>query len=116
MKFLNFLKLKPAQPTIESYGQASSGLEQQQIQSIMEWLFASLLNVGYFGKSHIIWHNGGLDSDLEQVIKKAMRRGEPVFLYRCGDRVSPLQEGFYWRMMDEHPSMRIYQLEIKDND
>lgn len=117
MKFLNFLKSKPAQPTIESYGQASSGLEQQQIQSIMEWMFASLLNAEYSGKSHIIWYNGDrLDSGLEQMVKKAMRRGEPVFLYRCGGRVSPLLEGFYWRMMGEHPSMRIYQLEIKDSD
>ncbi|MEJ1930061.1 hypothetical protein WDZ92_07225, partial [Nostoc sp. NIES-2111] len=49
---------KPVQPTIENYGQTSSGLEQQQIQSIMEWLLASLLNAGYSGKSHIIWHNG----------------------------------------------------------
>jgi hypothetical protein len=38
MKFLNFLKPKPAQPTIDSYGQTSSGVEQQQIQSLMEWL------------------------------------------------------------------------------
>jgi hypothetical protein len=38
MKILNFLKSKPAQPTIDNYGQTSSGLEQQQIQSIMEWL------------------------------------------------------------------------------
>ncbi|WP_414756526.1 hypothetical protein [Anabaena sp. CCY 9910] len=48
--------------------------------------------------------------------KKAMRRGEPVFLYRCGSRISPLPEGYYWRMLDEHPLMRIYQLEIKNGD
>ncbi|BAY41668.1 hypothetical protein NIES2111_60640 (plasmid) [Nostoc sp. NIES-2111] len=117
MKFLNFVKPKPAQPTIESYGQASSGLEQQQIQSIMEWLFASLLNAGYSGKSHIIWHNSDeLDPRLEQMLQKAMRRGEPVFLYRCGGRLSPLPEGYYWRMMGEHPSMRIYQLEVRDGE
>ncbi|WP_414756191.1 hypothetical protein [Anabaena sp. CCY 9910] len=118
MKLLNFLKPKPAQTTIESYGQTSSGLEQQQIQSIMEWLFASLLNVGYFGKSHIIWYNGDeLKPSLEQMVKKAMRRDEPVFLYCCDARVSPLPtEYYYWRMMNEHPSMRIYQLEIKDKD
>ncbi|MEH1781752.1 MAG: hypothetical protein V7K67_19140 [Nostoc sp.] len=36
--FLSFLKPKPAQPTIDSYGQQSCGVEQQQIQSVMEWL------------------------------------------------------------------------------
>ncbi|MCC5604634.1 hypothetical protein [Nostoc favosum] len=36
--FLSFLKPKPAQPTIDSYGQQSCGVEQQQIQSLMEWL------------------------------------------------------------------------------
>ncbi|WP_269141597.1 hypothetical protein [Nostoc commune] len=38
MKFLNFLKPKPAQPTIDSYGQQSCGVEPGQIQSLMEWL------------------------------------------------------------------------------
>ncbi|QFS49675.1 hypothetical protein [Nostoc sphaeroides] len=52
--FLNFLKPKPAQPTIDSYGQQSCGVSQEQIQSLMEWLFASLLNAGYSGKSHLI--------------------------------------------------------------
>lgn len=117
MKFLSFLKPKLAQPTVESYGQTSSGLEPEQIQLAMEWLFASLLNAGYFGNSHIIWYNCDLlDPSLEQMFKKAVRQGEPVFLYRCGGRVSPLPEGYYWRMMEEHPSMRIYQLEIKDSD
>ncbi|BBD62966.1 hypothetical protein NIES2109_58160 (plasmid) [Nostoc sp. HK-01] len=115
MKILNFLKPKPAQPTIESYGQTGSGLELVQIQPIMEWLFASLLNAGYYGKSHIIWHNGDqLEPSLEQMLKKAMRRGEPIFLYRCGFRVSPLPEAYYWRMMSEYPSMRMYQLEARD--
>nr|MDZ8059466.1 hypothetical protein [Nostoc sp. EkiNYC01] len=117
MKILNFLKPKPAQPTIESYRQQSCGVDQQQIQSLMEWLFASLLNAGYSGKSHLIWYDcGNPDSSLEQVVKKAMQRDEPVFLYRCGGRVSPLPTGYYWRMMDEHPSMRIYQLEVRDDE
>ncbi|OYE00256.1 hypothetical protein CDG79_36200 [Nostoc sp. 'Peltigera membranacea cyanobiont' 232] len=57
MKILNFLKPKPAQPTIDSYGQTSSGVEPKQMRSLMEWLFASLLNAGYFGKSHLICYN-----------------------------------------------------------
>ncbi|MEH2004990.1 hypothetical protein [Nostoc sp.] len=36
--FLNFLKPKPAQPTIDSYGQQACGVPQEQIQSLMEWL------------------------------------------------------------------------------
>ncbi|NJN13864.1 MAG: hypothetical protein HC815_40720 [Richelia sp. RM1_1_1] len=39
MKLLNFLKPKP---TIESYGQPN-GVSPEQVQSLMEWLFASLL-------------------------------------------------------------------------
>ncbi len=114
MKILNFLKPKPAQPTINGYGQQSCGVEPIQIQSLMEWLFESLLNAGYFGKSHLIWYNSNKpDPSLECMMKKAMRQGEPVFLYRCGGRVSPLPTEYYWRMMDEHPSMRIYQLEVK---
>jgi hypothetical protein len=54
MKFLNFLKPKPTQPTIDSYGQQSSGVEPEQMQLVMEWLFASLLNAGYCGKSHLM--------------------------------------------------------------
>ena len=117
MKFLNFLKPKPAQPTIDCYGQQSCGVEPEQIQSVMEWLFASLLNAGYSGKSHLIWYNSeNPDPAREQMMKKAMRSCEPVFLYGCGDRVSSPPTGYYWRMMDEYPSMRIYQLEVRDGE
>lgn len=118
MNIFNFLKPKTTQPTIESYGQLSSGVEEQQIQSVMEWLFASLLNAGYFGKSHLIWYNSdrdNLDTSVEPEIKKAMRRDEPVFLYRCCGRASLPPSGYYWRMMEEHPSMRIYQLEVNQD-
>lgn len=117
MKFLNFLKPKPAQPTIDCYGQLNSRVEPEQIQSLMEWLFASLMAAGYEGKSHIIWYDSdNPDSSLEQMIKKAMRSCEPVFLYRCGGRVSSPPVGYCWRMMNEYPSMRIYQLEVKDGE
>ncbi|MCW5318173.1 hypothetical protein GTQ43_31845 [Nostoc sp. KVJ3] len=117
MKFFNFLKPKPAQPTVLCYGQQSCGVEQQQIQSLMEWLFASVMAAGYEGKSHLVWYDSdNPDPAREQMIKKAMRSCEPVFLYRCGGRVSPPPTGYYWRMMDEHPSMRIYQLELKDGE
>lgn len=117
MKILNFLKPKPTQPTIDSYGQTSSGVEPEQMRSLMEWLSASLLNAGYCGKSHFIWYDSDKpDPSVEKVIKKAMHWGDPVFLYRCGGRTMPPPQGYYWRMMDEHLSMRIYQLEVRDGE
>ncbi|MEA5595769.1 hypothetical protein [Rivularia sp. UHCC 0363] len=110
MKILQFLKPKP---TIDSYGQPSS-IDPQEIQSLMEWLFASLIAVGYFGRSHLIWYDcDNPDPSLEKLIKKLIRRDEPIFLYRCGGRTMPAPQGYYWRMMSEHPSTRIYQLEVK---
>jgi len=115
-QLLNFLKPKPQAPTIESYGQQDCGVPTEQIQAVMEWLFASLMNAGYCGKSHVIWYDDGkADSDNGRSLSSAMRQGEPVFLYRCGGRVQPPPDGYCWRMMVEHPSMRVYQLEIKGN-
>lgn len=66
------------------------------------------------GKSHIIWYDSDKpDPSLEEVIKKLIHRDEPIFLYRCGGRVMPTPDGYYWRTMEEHPSMRVYQLEVK---
>ncbi|PAX59786.1 hypothetical protein [Brunnivagina elsteri] len=114
MNLLNLFKPKPKAPTIDSYGQPNS-IEPQEIQSIMEWLFASLMSAGYFGRSHIIWYDSdNPDPSLEQVVKKVMHREEPVFLYRIGGRVQTPRDGYYWRMMNEHPSMRVYQFEVRD--
>ena len=115
LTFLTSLRPNPkaAKPTIESYGQETCGLAQDQIQSVMEWLFLSLVNAGYYGKSHIVWYDDSApDPDLEQVAKTGIQRDEPTFLYRCGDRVQAPPDGYYWRLMSEHPSMRVYQLEF----
>ncbi|NJO63042.1 MAG: hypothetical protein HC836_33930 [Richelia sp. RM2_1_2] len=119
MKLLNFLKPKP---TIESYGQPA-GVSPEQVQSLMEWLFASLLNAGYVERwslreppkaSHLIWYDSdNPDPSLGKLIKKLIHRDEPIFLYRCGDRAMPAPQGYYWRIISEHPSTRIYQLEVK---
>jgi len=115
-QLLNFLKPKPQAPTIESYGQQDCGVALEQIQSVMEWLFASLMNAGYYGKSHVIWYDDAKpDLNNGRSLSSAMRRNEPVFLYRCGGRVQPPPDGYCWRMMGEHPSMRVYQLEIQDS-
>ena len=52
MNLLKFLKPKPAPTHIDSYGQPTS-ISHEVIQSIIEWLFASLMAAGYLGKSHI---------------------------------------------------------------
>jgi hypothetical protein len=67
----------------------------------MEWLFASLMSAGYFGRSHLIWFdNDNPDPSLEQIVKKVMRCDEPVFLYRIGGRAMSPPDGYYWRMDD----------------
>ncbi|MGB6297292.1 MAG: hypothetical protein WBF90_14070 [Rivularia sp. (in: cyanobacteria)] len=69
---------------------------------------------GYCERSHLVWYDNNLDPSLEKLIKKLIRHDEPIFLYRCGDRAMPLPQGYYWRMISENSSMRIYQLEAKD--
>ncbi len=112
MKLPNFLKPKPTTPIIDSYGKPTT-IDPEQIQSVMEWLFASLIAAGYVGRSHIIWYNSDSpDPSLEKAVRKAMHHGEPIFLYRMGAKSMQLPDGYYWRMVQEHPSMRIYQLEV----
>jgi len=102
------LKPKSELPIIDSYGQ--SPLTQEQQQALMEWLFASLMGAGYFGKAHLIWDDG---KDREPEIFTALMRNEPIFLYRQGARPSPTVEGYCWRPIGEHPSLRMYQLEME---
>ena len=107
---------KQPQPTIDSYGQNSCGLPEEEIQGIMEWLFLSLVSAGYWGNAHLLWYNEAEDPDLEQALKEVIRQQEPTFFYRCGDRTLQPPKGYYWRMISEHPSTRIYQLEVGEND
>ncbi|MEG4084605.1 hypothetical protein [Microcoleus sp. POL10_C6] len=102
------LKPKSELPIIDSYGE--SPLTQEQQQALMEWLFASLMGAGYFGKAHLIWDDG---QDREREIFTALMRNEPIFLYRQGGRASPTVEGYCWRLIGEHPSLRVYQLEME---
>ncbi|MCC3600093.1 MULTISPECIES: hypothetical protein [unclassified Microcoleus] len=117
MKHLNLasailasLKPKPQsqQPGIDSYGQTA--LSPQEEQAFMEWLFASLMGVGYFGKAHLLWDDG---KDREREIFTALMRNEPVFLYRKESRPTPSVDGYYWQLMGEHPSLRVYQLVVE---
>ena len=63
------LKPKSELPIINSYGQ--SPLTQEQQQYLMEWLFASLMGAGYFGKAHLIWDD---DQGREREIFTALPR------------------------------------------
>jgi hypothetical protein len=103
---------KSRQSEIDSYGQSNSGMTQEEIQSVMEWLMGSLLNAGYLGKSHLIWDTG--KGGWEKPMLTGVLRDEPVFLYRCGERPSPPPDNCYWRLMPEYPSQRIYQLEARE--
>jgi hypothetical protein len=95
-------------PVIDTYGQST--LNQEQQQALMEWLFACLMSAGYFSKAHLIWDGG---QDREREIFTALMRNEPIFLYRQGARPTPTVEGYGWRLIVEHPSLRMYQLEME---
>jgi len=100
------LKPKSKIPVIDTYGQST--LNQDEQQPLMEWLFASLMSAGYFSKAHLIWDDG---QDREREIFTALMRNEPIFLYRQGARPTPRVEGYCWRLIAEHPSLRAYKLE-----
>ncbi len=108
------LRPKSNKLEIDNYVQSDIDLPIEEIQKIMEWLFASLLNAGYAGKAHLIWDSG--NQVLDKPALTGVLRDELVFLYRCGDRPSPPPEKCYWRLMSEHPSLRIYQLEIQTGE
>jgi len=98
---------------VYSYGQQNSGLEVEEIQPIMEWVSCSIyLGSDYTGKSHLFWLLPG--DDLRSDLQRLYRKGDVILAYRCSDRMAPAPEGLYWRMVTEHPSTRIYQLEEQE--
>ncbi|MBD2074347.1 hypothetical protein H6F86_10705 [Phormidium sp. FACHB-592] len=96
-------------------GQPESGVSAETIQAVMEWLFASLINAGYYGRSHLYWLHTKVEPAQNRALQHCYRRKEPVLGYRCGDRMPAPPSGYYWRLMPEHTSMQIYQLEVKDD-
>lgn len=100
---------------ISSFGQEECGLTIEQIQAVMEWLGMSLFAAGYRATAHVIWDSAAATLEPTTIFKGYLRRGEPTFLYRCGDRPTPPPVDCYWRLMTEHPSLRMYQLERKDS-
>jgi hypothetical protein len=106
---------KSSQLTIDSHGQETCGLPFEQIREVMEWLALSLMAAGYQAKAHIIWDSPDAPVELDNVLKESLRRLEPILLYRCGTRPMPPPTGYYWRLMPEYPTLRMYQLEQKES-
>ncbi|MBD1913459.1 MULTISPECIES: hypothetical protein [unclassified Leptolyngbya] len=98
---------------LHSYGQENSGLSGAEIQPIMEWVSLSIYKSGCAGVSHLFWVLP--QDDLRQKLQRLYRNGHIILGYRCGDRMAPPPNGFYWRMVTQHKSTRIYQLKVKDN-
>jgi hypothetical protein len=57
----------------------------------------------------LIWDDG---QDRQREIFSALMRNEPIFMYRQGTLPSPTVEGYCWRLIGEHPSLRMYQLKM----
>ena len=82
----------------------------------MNWLFPSLINAGYEGRAHLIWYNDSLENNnYWGTISFSLWRDELLFLYKCGNKVHPLPEQYYWRLMPEYPTLRMYQFGIKED-
>jgi hypothetical protein len=107
---------QPKPPTITSYGQEASGVSSATIEEVTQWVMLSLFQYEYLGASHLAWLHPDLDVKLNQTFQRLHRRGEPVVGYRCGNQMPSPPHGFYWRLMPEHPSLRVYQLEIKQDE
>jgi len=115
-RFLSRFRKQSPYPKVTSYGQLDSGLSDEQIQALMDWLFPTLINAGYQGRAHLIWFNDALeDNNYWDTISRSFRRDEPVFLYRCGNKLHPIPEQYYWRLMPEYPTLRMYQFELKQD-
>jgi hypothetical protein len=113
-------RLAPTAPTEDGvttlqlycHGLENSGLPMEKIQPIMEWISASIYKSGYTGESHVFWLLPKTDQRRE--LLRLYRKGDMVMAYRLGDRMAPAPDGLYWRMVTEHPSTRIYQLEEQE--
>ena len=105
---------QPNRLTITSHGQETCDIPFEQVKEVMEWLGLSLMAAGYEARAHIIWDSPVTEMDLAAALKGRLKRDEPAFLYRCGNRPTPAPKGYYWRLMPEYPNLRVYQLEPKD--
>lgn len=97
--------------SIISHDQEDCDVPFEKITEVVKWLGLSLMSAGYRSTAHIIWDSAASEVKVNKTAKQGMRKNEPVFLYRCGDRPTPPPASYYWRLMPEYPDLRIYQLE-----
>lgn len=99
---------------IDAYGQNNAGLSSDELLSLNQWLMATMMGAGYFGKAHLLFDDG--QQDWDRISLKGFLRDEPVFLYRLGDRASAAPANCFWQLMPEHLSLRVYQLVAQTED
>jgi len=95
---------------IKTYGMISSPLDEQAQQEIWEWIASTMMVSNYIGLAHLIFSDAR-DYFINWEALRGYFREQPVLLYRCGDRTPLIPYGCYWRLMGEHSSLRIYQME-----
>ena len=110
------IRPQPQEPTLYCYGDEHLGLDRGEMQPVMEWLFLSMMNAGYDGDAHLCWYDHENPCPgIEGGVLEGLKQEELIFGYRWGGRMWALPEGYHWRMMPEHPSMRVYQLEVEED-
>ncbi len=105
------LAVEPRYPTnIEIHGQPNNGIPEEEIIGAIQWLFTA----GYHRPCHFIRNPDNLsNSSYWDEVRYGIQQDEPVFIYRYGNRLQSAPEGYYWSPIDEHPSTRIYRLQIR---
>lgn len=102
----------PAGLQIETYGMWQ--LDEPTARQVLEWITLTLIHYEYTGTAHLIFSDGS--GFIHRQVLTGFLRGQPAFLYRCGESVVQVPVNVYWRLIGEHPSLRVYQLELKDNE
>jgi hypothetical protein len=98
---------------IITYGMETASLEEQRQLEILDWIASTMAVSNYKSLAHLIF-NDDCDNFIGLGPLIGYFREQPVLLYRCGARTPSLPYGCYWRLMGEHPSLRIYQMDQMD--
>ncbi|MBD1847799.1 hypothetical protein H6F89_31320 [Cyanobacteria bacterium FACHB-63] len=71
---LSALSESSADTKLISYGQEVSGMDDETVQAGIEWVFLSLLAVGYRGQGHLFWLNSERDEEILKMQRKLIRK------------------------------------------
>lgn len=102
----------PTSLQIETYGMGL--LDEPAARQVLEWVARSLIHYHYIGTAHLLFSEG--DEFIHWQVLTGFLRDQPAFLYRCGENVVQVPVNVYWRLIEEHPSLRVYQLELKSDE